>query len=620
VLSERKDACNVSGALRDVPGRTQADQQIHDTFVITPETLEFVLPSNAFLVHREALNAVALPGPLRQKRAEHRQPDSVYGSSYLMMPHEWLNWHQYRCISRILHACAPAIASLVRCAIPVLLTLPAFAHTLPAPVSQALKRAGVPTSATALYVHEIGAPQPRLAVNAKTAMSPASVMKLVTTFAGLELLGPAYTWKTELYASGMINGDTLQGDLIIKGYGDPKLNLENFWLLTRRLRQTGLRDITGDLVLDNSHFELPNGDPGAFDGKPHRSYNVLPEALLVNYRTLALRLIPQPASKTIRVVADPLLGSLDLKNNLTLVNGPCNEWRDALDTDIRTVANGNVRVLVSLNGSYSSDCGEKTLYLSVHDTAHYIHSLFKQLWEEQGGAFRGGVRAGIVPEGIMPLETHQSPPLADIVRDINKFSNNTAARQLYLALGLTSSPKGTGAPRTDTSATGALGARGETDNMPPNAINDVVDNPDKGRATLEKSALAMQRWLAARRLSFRELVIENGSGLSRAERVSAAHLGTLLLTAFQSPVMPEFISSLPIAAVDGTMKKRLNASAAAGQAHIKTGLLEGVRAMAGYVLDKEGRRVVVVFFVNHPRSGNAQQALDALLHWVYEAR
>ena len=331
-------------------------------------------------------------------------------------------------------------------------------------------------------------------------MNPASVMKLVTTFAGLELLGPAYTWKTELYANGMINGDTLQGDLIIKGYGDPKLNLENFWLLTRRLRQTGLRDITGDLVLDNSHFELPSGDPAAFDGKPHRSYNVLPEALLVNYRTLALRLIPQPASKTIRVVADPLLGSLDLKNNLTLVNGPCDEWRDALDTDIRTVANGNVRVLVSLNGSYSSDCGEKTLYLSVHDTADYIHSLFKQLWEEQGGAFRGSVRAGIVPEGIMPLETHQSPPLADIVRDINKFSNNTAARQLYLALGLTSSPMGAGAPRTDTSATGALAVSGETDNMPANAINDVVDNPDNGRATLEKSAMAMQRWLAARRL------------------------------------------------------------------------------------------------------------------------
>jgi serine-type D-Ala-D-Ala carboxypeptidase/endopeptidase (penicillin-binding protein 4) len=507
---------------------------------------------------------------------------------------ESLNQRPFSRVSTIVHACWQAIAWAVRAAISVLLSLPSFAHDLPAPVSQALKRAGIPTAATALYVHEIGAPGPRVAVNAKTGMNPASVMKLVTTFAGLELLGPAYTWKTELYVNGMLNGDTLQGDLIIKGYGDPKLNLENFWLLTRRLRQTGLRDIRGDLVLDSSHFELPAVDAAAFDGKPHRSYNVLPEALLVNYRTLALRLIPQPANKTVRVVVDPLLGSLDLKNSLALVSGPCTEWRDALNADIRAASNGNIRGLISLNGSYSSDCGEKTLYLSVHDTADYIHGLFKQLWEEQGGTFRGSVRTGIVPDGIMPLEAHQSPPLADIVRDINKFSNNTAARQLYLALGLAnSSTSEAGARIAGTSATSTLavhGAQGEMDSIPISAINLMVSNSDKGRATLEKSAMAMRRWLASRRYSFPELVIENGSGLSRAERISAGHLGALLLSAFQSPVMPEFISSLPIAAVDGTMKKRLNGSAAAGQAHIKTGLLEGVRTMAGYVLDKEGRR------------------------------
>lgn len=491
-------------------------------------------------------------------------------------------------------------------AILALLSLPAFAHNLPAPVNLALKRAGIPISATGIYVHEIGSPQPRLVLNAGTGMNPASVMKLVTTFAGLELLGPAYTWKTELYVNGVLNGDTLQGDLIIKGYGDPKLNLENFWLLIRRLRQTGLREIAGDLVLDGSHFELQSSDPAAFDGKPHRSYNVLPEALLVNYRTLALRLIPQPASRTVRIIADPFLGSLDLKNSLTLVTGPCNEWRDALNTDIRPTANGNVRGLIALNGIYSSDCGEKTLYLSVHDTTDYIFSLFKQLWEEQGGAFRGKVRWGAVPEGVTPLETHQSPPLADIVRDINKFSNNTAARQLYLALGLSNAP-----------ARGAVGMG--TDSVPNRPTNGTA-SANNSRATLEKSAREMQRWLTARRLSFPELVIENGSGLSRNERISAAHLGMLLLSAFQSPIMPEFISSLPIAAVDGTMKTRLNGSAAAGQAHIKTGLLEGVRTMGGYVLDKAGRRAVVVFFVNHPRSGNAQPAMDALLHWVYEGR
>ena len=450
----------------------------------------------------------------------------------------------------------------------------AAAQNLPGPIVQILKQAGIPESSTAIYVHEIGAAQPVITINANTAMNPASAMKLVTTFAGLELLGPAYTWKTELYANGIVEGDTLRGDLVIKGYGDPRLNLENFWLLTRRLRQTGLREITGDLILDSSYFDAPGGDPGAFDGKPHRAYNVPPEALLVNHRILALRLIPQPGSKTVRVVVDPIPESLDLNNNLKLSSSKCNDWRDLFSTDIKD----NGRVTITLNGNYPTDCGEKTLYLSLHDSPLYTFSLFKQLWMQQGGVLRGKVRSDSVSERTALLETHHSPPLAEIVRDINKFSNNVTARQLYLALGV---------------------ANGE------------------GPATLSKSNTAIRQWLTSRQLDFPELVIENGSGLSRNERISAGHLGELLLTAFQSPIMPEFVSSLPIAAVDGTMKKRSNGTSVAGQAHMKTGLLDNVKSMAGYVLDKSGRRVVVVFFVNHSSSASAQLAMDALLHWVY---
>lgn len=511
---------------------------------------------------------------------------------------------------KILHQHVLAALCFISAAVP----LSASSHNLPASVDRALKQARIPESAIGVYVHEIGASKPLLAVNGNASMNPASVMKLVTTFAGLELLGPAYTWNTESYASGIVEDGTLRGDLVIKGYGDPKLNLENFWLLTRRLRQTGLREITGDLVLDSSHFDLPSGDPAAFDGKPYRAYNVLPEALLVNYRTLALRLIPQPGSKTVRIVVDPLPASLDLQNSLTLTNGPCSEWRDALGTDIRTAVKDNGRVSVLLNGNYSSDCGEKTLFLSVHDNAHYIVSLFRHLWEEQGGVFRGKVRTGTAPEGIPPLEIHQSPPLTDIVRDINKFSNNTAARQLYLALGLT-----TGLP-ADMPGGMPIGVVAGESISGISATNGTGESKVKSRATLAKSNTAIQRWLASKRLSFPELIMENGSGLSRNERISARHLGELLLAAFQSPAMPEFISSLPIAAVDGTMKKRLNGSATAGQAHIKTGLLEGVKTMAGYVLEKSGRRVVVVFLVNHPRSGGAQPAMDALLEWAYERR
>jgi D-alanyl-D-alanine carboxypeptidase/D-alanyl-D-alanine-endopeptidase (penicillin-binding protein 4) len=501
-------------------------------------------------------------------------------------------------------ACQPGCELVARAlkflklALSLFITLSALSShassTLPPPVGQALRRAAVPESAIGIYVHEIGAVEPLIAMNASRAMNPASVMKLVTTFAGLEMLGPAYTWKTELYASGLMNGDILQGDLVIKGYGDPKLNLENFWLLTRRLRQTGLREITGDLVVDNSYFDIPPGDPAAFDGKPYRVYNVFPEAVMVNYKTLALRLVPQSGSRAVRVVIDPIPDMLDLTNNLKLTSDKCDGWRDALGADIRgDFTNGN-RASVALNGTYSSDCGEKNLHLSLHDSLSYTFSLFRKLWIEQGGAFGGKVRSGKAPWGQFPLEIHESPPLSEIVRDINKFSNNIAARQLYLALGSGS--------RTGTEPAPGLGS-----GMP-------GDTP----ATLVRSDAAVRQWLASKDLHFPELVIENGSGLSRHERISAGHIGTLLLRAFQSPVMPEFISSLPITGMDGTMKKRLEGTAAARQAHIKTGLLEGARTMAGYVLDKAGRRVVVVFFINHSRSGDTQPAMDALLQWVYE--
>jgi D-alanyl-D-alanine carboxypeptidase/D-alanyl-D-alanine-endopeptidase (penicillin-binding protein 4) len=482
---------------------------------------------------------------------------------------------------------------------------PAFSADLPPPVHRALRQAGIPESAVSVYIHEIGARQPLLQHNAGTAMNPASVMKLATTYAGLELLGPAYTWKTELYADGLRDGDTLRGNLIIKGYGDPKLNLENFWLLTRRLRQTGLREIAGDLILDTNYFQLPSANPADFDGKPHRAYNVLPEALLVNYRTVSLRLIPRPENGNVHVIVDPLPALLDLRNGLRLTPGACGDWRDALATDIRADRENGGRVSIALNGTYATDCGEKNLFLSVHENAYYIQSVFKQLWEEQGGTFHGRGIAGTVPQGLLPIEIHQSPPLADIVRDINKFSNNTAARQLYLALGL-AEPMLESAAILRATALNRGEASAQTSSEP------------MGPATLAKADASIRRWLVSKRLHFPELIMENGSGLSRNERISARHVGQLLLTAFQSPVMPEFISSLPIAAVDGTMKKRLNGSATAGQAHIKTGSLEGVQTMAGYMRDQSGKRLVVVFFVNHSNAGRAQAAMDMLLHWLYE--
>jgi D-alanyl-D-alanine carboxypeptidase/D-alanyl-D-alanine-endopeptidase (penicillin-binding protein 4) len=446
---------------------------------------------------------------------------------------------------------------------------------LPAPVAQALAQAGIPESAAGVYAQEVGAAEPFLAVEADRALNPASVMKLVTTYAGLELLGPAYVWPTEVYAGGALQQDVLAGDLILKGYGDPKMTLENFWLLLKNLRGRGVREIRGDLVLDRRYFVGEAFDPARFDEQPTRPYNTGPDALLVNYKAVRLQFIPDTEARTVRIATEPVLPQVVIVNNLILDKAACGDWVSRLKLEAQ---GGGQQARFTFSGNYSAACGERARYFSVLGQTQYIHSLFQELWREMGGTFAGGVREGPAGNGTRLLTTVQSQSLSEIVRDINKFSNNVMARQLFLTLGAV----GGGAP-----------------------------------ATAEKSARIVKQWLAQKGVVAPELVLENGSGLSRIERISAASVGRMLVDAFRSAVMPELIASMPVVAVDGTMRKRLSGAEVAGQAHIKTGGLSGVRSIAGYVLDAQGRRVVVVLIVNHANAGAGQAAQDALLKWVY---
>ncbi|MDO8787349.1 MAG: D-alanyl-D-alanine carboxypeptidase/D-alanyl-D-alanine-endopeptidase [Sulfuritalea sp.] len=456
-------------------------------------------------------------------------------------------------------------------------SLQAAANDLPAPVAQALKGAGIPVAATAAWVIEVDAARPRLAVNARAALNPASTMKLVTTFAALDLLGPAYVWKTEAFASGALNDGVLTGDLHLRGGGDPKLTYDQFERLLRQIRARGIREIRGDLVLDRSAFAVSAAEPGRFDAQPLRPYNVAPDALLVNFKAVTLQLIPDPEKKTLIVAMEPAPANLDLVNKITLDNSNgCGDWKERLRADV--FSHGLTTRLV-LTGAFPESCGEQRWNIAVQEHPAFVLGVFLQLWAKLGGSLTGGVREGLVPADARAIGVLPSPTLAEVIRDINKFSNNVMARQLFLTLGM------------------------EAGRRP---------------ASAEDADAAIRSWLDARALSVPELVLENGSGLSRRERISAEGLGRLLQAAWRSSVMPELMASLPVSATDGTMKKRLKQNGVAGQAHIKTGSLEGVRSIAGYVLDKTGRRWIVVFFVNHANAGSAQAAQDALLQWVYE--
>lgn len=439
---------------------------------------------------------------------------------------------------------------------------------LPPAVQVALKSAGIPAQAVAVVTQPLGGSPAVVHHQAGEAMNPASLMKLLTTFAALETLGPAYTWRTEILAATTVENGVLNGDLILRGSGDPKLTYDRLWLLLRELRGRGIEKIRGDLILDRAAFTLPEHDPAGFDAKPLRPYNVGADALLFNFATLHLTLIPpENNGGKVQLLAEPLPAGFNVINRLRPTESKsCGDWRENLAAQL---APGQL----TLSGDFPRSCGEKRWHLAGLPNAYLLHGVFTRLWRELGGEFSGNVREGSTPANAVVLAASESPALGEIVRDINKFSNNVMAQQLYLKLGAGSTA-------------------------------DAEQN--------------LRAWLARKNLTFPELVIENGSGLSRKNRISAASLARLLEAGWRSPVMPELMASLPIAAIDGTTKKKYNGNGVAGQAHLKTGSLEGVRGIAGYLLDKAGQRHVVVFVVNHSNAAQAQPAFDALLEWLWQ--
>ena len=444
---------------------------------------------------------------------------------------------------------------------------------LPATVVAALQRARLPPQALAAMVLPVdGRAAPRLAYQADQALNPASVMKLVTTYAALDLLGPAFTWDTPVYLDARPEGGSLRGNVHIQGQGDPKLVVERLWLLMRRLRALGIDVIEGDIVLDRSAFVLPAHDAAAFDGEPWRPYNAAPDALLLNYKAVAMGFTPDVAAGVAHVRYEPPLAQVQLAPSVPLAPAgtACGDWRTGLHADLAHAER------IGFQGAYPAACGAREWSVAPADPRGYAARAVEGMWRELGGQLKGRVRDGQVPAGLQPAFSNPSPALAEVVRDINKYSNNVMTQQLLLTLGLQKA----------------------------------------GQGSFEAARGVIAQWWRERVGATDQPALDNGSGLSREARLSPRALGRMLQQAWASPVMPEFVASLPIAGVDGTLRRR--PALAAGAAHLKTGSLRDVTAVAGYVHAASGRRYVLVAMVNHPNAAAARPALDALLAWCAE--
>ena len=453
---------------------------------------------------------------------------------------------------------------------------PAAAQPLPATVEAALRAAAVAPDEVGIAVLPLAGGKPLLMHRAQQAYHPASTMKLVSTYAALSLLGPDYRWTTAFVRRGSLQGEVLEGDLILRGGGDPKFVVEDMTALVGRLRETGLREIRGQLVIDDALYAVGDSAYERFDGVPGQPYNVRPFAALMNFK--ATRVSVRPLAQGLEIRLDPPLAGVPIQNRIQRIEGPCREGVQGLIVEEEGPEESpSLRV----SGRYSAGCAEQSMMVAVLNHRQFIEAFFRAAWQAAGGEWTGRAVIERSTDPTLPaLATWTSPRnLAEVVRDVNKFSNNVMARQVML--------------------------------------QSSVDPSRRMSGSLERARAAVLRWLERRGLRSPELVLDNGSGLSRIERIAPESMARLLLDAAASEQGPAFIDSLPIAGVDGTMKSRLRGEPITGRAWIKTGSLVDVRSIAGYVEAASGRRYAVVMLVNGPRAPASGQAQDALLRWVY---
>lgn len=396
---------------------------------------------------------------------------------------------------------------------------------------------------------------------ADTPVNPASTMKLLTSWAALNRLGPNFRWKTEFKSDAPLENGVLRGDLYWVGRGDPRLDSPRLAEMLRQLRLRGVQRIEGRLLLDKRAYS-DIGSADGFAGDADRVFTVPPDTHLLNLKVAWLRYGFDGGKPAVQL--DPPLPQFALDNQLQASSvAGCGDVRQHVKV---TVEERTIRV----SGKLPQGCDGATNYVNVLDINSFASQSFRALWRGLGGEGPSAVGVAAAPAGARTLLQQESDPLTDVLADVNKYSNNTMARSVLLAMG--------------------------------------VQQPQSGN-TLDDAIAQVRSLLQSKGLAADTLVLENGAGLSRRERISARLLGEVLRDAARGPYGPELAATLPLAGEDGTLRKRLGSFA--GSLRMKTGTLDDTRALAGYWQAPTGQRLVIVAVVNSPRASELTQALDA---------
>ena len=448
--------------------------------------------------------------------------------------------------------------------------------TLPASLRSALDVRQLPDDSLSIYVEDLATGEVVLDLNSDVARNPASTLKLLTTLVALDVLGPAYKWRTNVYVLGDVEDGHLRGDLLIEGNGDPYLVTERVWQLLREVRQAGIHQIDGDLLLDDSYFDVEEEDPAAFDRQPLRAYNVAPNALMMNFKVVRYWFEPDHDAKSVRVRLDPPLDNVNVDNRLSLQAGICRGFQRGI-----TISANDAIDKMTFSGKFPSGCNQYAMDRTVLSHNEFAYGLVMSLWRESGGVFAGTWKNAVAPEDVEPIVEFRSLPLADVISRVNKHSNNVMARQILHTLSA-----------------------------------EVLGRP----GSEEGGRKVVREWLLENGMEFSELAFDNGAGLSRDARITAEDMGSMLRFAWRQPYMPEYLSSLSLSGLDGTLSRRFRDRTLAGKAHLKTGSMDHVTAISGYLQARSGRRFSVVALQNYEdvHRGPGEEVQEALLRWLYE--
>ncbi|WP_422548453.1 D-alanyl-D-alanine carboxypeptidase/D-alanyl-D-alanine-endopeptidase [Psychrobacter glacincola] len=460
---------------------------------------------------------------------------------------------------------------------------------------------------------------PLLSHQPDIARTPASTMKLVPSFIALDTLGADFVWHTRVYHTGIVIGDTLLGDLVIQGSGDPKMTHERLQQLLYKVKTAGIRHIDGDIIVDSAIFNHVTKDPAAFDNAPLRPYNASPDGFLVNFSTIAIQSYPLDNVQA-QLTYTPQLADYKLPSTINIRSSACGQARYSLSPQWQATQ-------LTFDTSLPDNCGDHAFYVAYPDAKDFAARVIKAKWQALDNTLTGNVIAqetpynntnptsarglAALPMSPLPIVSYPSLNLTQQIYDINHFSNNVMTEQVALSIGAYHKP---------------------SDKTVNPTINKTIDKAintqrslyqfDKPTTTSYPAALqTINEWWQTH-LSTPPPHLTNGSGLCRDCTISAANLSELLIYAYSHPSFDAYVNSLGIAGVSGTISahsERLPESNAIGRAWIKTGTLNNVTSMAGYVKGLSGQDYVVVGLINNEQALNAYTArpvLDAMLDWT----